>query len=439
MATKRPRADSTSVISYTSPRGPKRRQLAGSLPPSSPIPSSSSAFATPCTPASYNWRVPADSPTNPFGRIRRLTLSTTLPRPTSFSKHLPLRFQFIHPRVDGRDIDRDGVYRIVQVPLNHTLAHLRKLIHYIFDPATDAEIVEPYILRRSSRRASSTSSSSKGKQVGSAVPVGHLFEVQRKIKMGSAGQIKEAQTWVKASTIRDPYHYPGNDSEESLWLEDDAKGNDWKWEAEEDFTLSKVWPKGGDLARGVVYHHNAEIKIHITVNTKKIQGRKGVGNIPFLFQSSGSISLSNPEGTLRMGSVETLRWNRIGAFERYLKAEEEKERATRGNEVDEEDPEGELDPDISSATLPLYELSSSPFTISSNPVTPFPTEPSTRRRIDYERKRLLRLTKEGMKEAGLADEEEDELANDDQDGVKRHHIFPDKPFDWDPFADEEEV
>ncbi|KAF8552133.1 hypothetical protein OG21DRAFT_1511845 [Imleria badia] len=436
MAPKRTRDDSASALSYTPSRGPKRRQLTGSLPPSSPVPSSSSVFTTPRTP----WKVPADSPTNPFGRIRRLTQGTTLPRPTSFSKHLPLRFQFIHPRVDGREIDRDGVYRIAQVPLNYTLAHLRKLIQYIFDPATDAEIVESHSLRRSSRRTSSVPSSSKGKKVELEDPVGHLFEMERKIKMGYAGQIKTSQTWAKASTVRDPFHYPGNDSEDSLWLEDDGAGEEWKWQAEEDFTLSKVWPKGGDLARGIVYHHNAEVQIHITVNTKKIQGRKGVGNMPFVFFSNASVSLSNPDGTLRMGSIETLRWNRVGAFEKYLKAEEERERAARGDEEDpeDEDAEGELDPDISSSTLPLYELSSSPFVLSSNPVTPFPSEPSTRRRIDYERKRLLKLTKDGMKDAGLSDEEEDQLTGEN-DGKKRHHIFEDKPFDWDPFGDEAEL
>ena len=250
MPPKRTRDEPASALSYTPSRGPKRRQLTGSLPPSSPV-ASSSAVTTPRTPA-YNWKVPADSPTNPFGRIRRLTQGTTLPRPTSFSKHLPLRFQFIHPRVDGREIDRDGIYRIAQVPLNYTLAHLRKLIEYIFDPAKDAEIVEPYSLRRASRRTSNVSSSSKGKLVELGDP-GHLFEIQRKVKMGCAGQIKEAQTWAKASTVRDPYHYPGNDSEDSLWLDDDGAGEEWKWEAEEDFTLSKVWPKGGDLARGIVY------------------------------------------------------------------------------------------------------------------------------------------------------------------------------------------
>ena len=182
--------------------------------------------------------------------------------------------------------------------------------------------------------------------------------------------------------------------------------------------------------------------------------------MPFVFISNASLCLSDPDGTLRMGSIETLRWNRVGAFERYLKAEEEKERAARGNdeEDEEEDAEGELDPDMvchlsmhfrsladitlkSSSTLPLYEMSSSPFVISSNPVTPFPTEPSTRRRIDYERKRMLKLTKDGMKDAGLSDEEpeEDQLAENDDSKKPRHHIFPDKPFDWDPFRDEDEI
>lgn len=260
MPAKRPLDEPASVPSHTPARGPKRRQLNGSLPPSSPFPSSSSAFNTPRTPASC-WKVPADSPTNPFGRIRRLTQGTTLPRPTSFSKHLPLRFQLVRPRggtVDGRrqELDKDGVYRIVQVPLNYSLTHLRKVVEYVFDPATDAEIEEPTCaLRRSSRRVSSASSSTwlKGKQV-KLYPVGHLFEMQRKVKMGGPGQIKDAQIWVKASTLRDPYHYPGNESEDSLWLEgDDGDGAEWKWEAEEDFTLSKVWPKGGDLTRGIIY------------------------------------------------------------------------------------------------------------------------------------------------------------------------------------------
>lgn len=43
-----------------------------------------------------------------------------------------------------------------------------------------------------------------------------------------------------------------------------------------------------------------------------------------------------------------------------------------------------------------------------------------------------------MKEAGLMDEEADELAEEDK-SKKRHHIFEDKPYDWDPFGDEAEL
>ncbi|KAL4073590.1 hypothetical protein J3A83DRAFT_4370862 [Scleroderma citrinum] len=426
-----------SPTTQTPRRGPKRRHLCSSLPPSSPCPSSSS-LATPRTPA---WTVPADSPTNPFGRIRRLTHGTTLPPPTSYSKHLPLRFQFIHPRADGRDSKRDGVYRVVQVPLNYTLAHLRKLLIYVFDPAKDNEITVPYNLRRPLNRLSRTLSSDRGKGKELATPsdlIGHLFEVQKRVEIGQDGVIKQGHTWVKSSTTRDPYHYPGNDLQDTLFLDDES--DQWRWEAEEDVQLVKVWPKGGDLARAIIYHHDAHTQIHITVNTMKIPPRKGVGNTPFLFLAYGSLSLSNPDGTLRLGTVETTRWNRIGAYDRFLKNEADNDRAANQADDDDsdEDAEGEVDPDVSSATLPIYGLDSSPFVASdsSNPVTPFPAEPSLRRRVDYENRRILKLTKASMKDAGLSDEEDDvdELANDDVDPA-----WKEKPSDWDPFQDGDEI
>ncbi|KAG6333950.1 hypothetical protein ID866_5133 [Astraeus odoratus] len=421
------------AVVQTPRRGPKRRQLSYSLPPSSPC-APSSSFATPRTPA---WTVPADSPTNPFGRIRRFTQGTTLPPPTSFSKHLPLRLQLIHPGADGRDLRRDGVYRIVQVPLNYTLAHLRKLIAYVFEPATDEEIVVAYNLRRASNHLSlnmpSNKSKGKNKEPPSpAVPVGHLFEVQKQVELGQAGNITSGRTWAKSSTVRDPYHYPGNDPGDTLFIDDES--DEWRWVAEEDLQLTKVWPKGGNLTRAIIYHHDAHTQIHITVNTKKIPPRKGVGNKPFLFLTYGSLSLSDPESTLRLGSIDTTRWNRIGAYERFLKAEAERDNIARGLDEDlDEDAEGEIDPVLSSATLPLYELSSSPFLASesSNPVTPFPVEPSRRRRVDYERKRLVKLTKASMKDAGLSDEE-DEV--DDVDPAAEE-----KPSDWDPFSDGDEI
>ncbi|KAL4068627.1 hypothetical protein V8B97DRAFT_1918709 [Scleroderma yunnanense] len=341
----------------------------------------------------------------------------------------------------GRDSKRDGVYRVVQVPLNYTLAHLRKLLIYVFDPAKDNEITVPYNLRRPLNRLSRTLSSDRGKGKELATPsdlIGHLFEVQKRVEIGQDGVIKQGHTWVKSSTTRDPYHYPGNDLQDTLFLDDES--DQWRWEAEEDVQLVKVWPKGGDLARAIIYHHDAHTQIHITVNTMKIPPRKGVGNTPFLFLAYGSLSLSNPDGTLRLGTVETTRWNRIGAYDRFLKNEADNDRAANQADDDDsdEDAEGEVDPDVSSATLPIYGLDSSPFVASdsSNPVTPFPAEPSLRRRVDYENRRILKLTKASMKDAGLSDEEDDvdELANDDVDPA-----WKEKPSDWDPFQDGDEI
>ena len=146
------------------------------------------------------------------------------------------------------------MYRVVQVPLNYTLAHLRKLIAYVFDPAKKDEITAPYNLRRPPSRLSCTVPSTKGKGKESTAPtdlVGHLFEVQKQVKVGQDGMIEEGLTWVKSSTTRDPYHYPANDLEGTLFLDDES--DQWRWEAEEDIQLAKVWPKGGDLSRAIVY------------------------------------------------------------------------------------------------------------------------------------------------------------------------------------------
>ncbi|KIM61337.1 hypothetical protein SCLCIDRAFT_25966 [Scleroderma citrinum Foug A] len=370
------------------------------------------------------WAVPADSPTNPFGRIHRLRHDITLPPPTSFMKHLPLHFQLLHPHV----------------PLNYTLAHLQNLIAYVFDPAKKDEITALYNLRHPLSRLSCTVSLTKGKGKESTVPtdlVGHLFEVQTQVKVGQDGMIEEGLTWVKSSTTHDPYHYPANDLEGTLFLDDES--DQWRWEAEEDIQLAKVWPKGGDLFRAI--HHDAHTQIHITINMMKIPPQKGVGNRPCLFLAYGSISLSNPDGTLRLGTVETTRWNRVGADEHFLEAEAFKDHIGKGVDEDDldEDAEGELNPDLSSATLPLYKMESSPFLASDslNPVTPFPAEPLLHGRIEYQNCRLLKLMKENMKDAGLSNEEENEVDNpmdDDADSA-----LEEKPSDWDPFQDGNEI
>ncbi|KAH7909375.1 hypothetical protein BJ138DRAFT_1127723 [Hygrophoropsis aurantiaca] len=462
MSLKRPLTEDKDA--FPSPRGPKRRHiLDSSLPPSSPFATSSSLFATPRKP--YAWIVPSDSPTNPFGRIRRLTQCSTLPGRTPFSRHLALRFQLVRPDRDatanGRNVNRDGVYRIMQVPLSYTLGHLRKLLAYSFHPSAEEGVIVPYNFRRSSTRLSGRISDvlktpsvdayspDKGKEKESSIPrePGHLFEVHRRVVMHpkgrNIGEIKEAKTWIKSSRTRDPFHYPVNTShlsEDTLW-EDNEEGQDWRWEAEEDFTLGQAWPNGVDASRAITYHHNSSTQIHITINTKKVQKRKGVGNKPFTFQAYGSVDLDAPDDTLRLGMIDTLRWNKIGGFERFLKAEAEKERVSRQDDEEgtEEDAEGDFDPDMSSATLPM--LFSSPGSFGA--ITPFPTEPMHRRRVHYEHSRILKLTrknmKDAMKDAGLSDEEEVKEPEVDELDDDQYDASSEQPSDWDPFREEGDV
>ena len=84
-------------------------------------------------------------------------------------------------------------------------------------------------------------------------------------------------------------------------------------------------------------------------------------------------------------------------------------------------------------------MESSPFLASdsSNPVTPFPAELSLCRRVEYQNRRLLKLTKASMKDAGLSDEEENEAdkpADSDSDPA-----LEERSSDWDPFHDGDEI
>jgi len=174
--------------------------------------------------------VPSDSPSNPFGRTR--TLSLTLPPRTGFGKHLPLRFQFFRPNCPWKR-DKEGICRIVQVPLTYNFTHLKYLIFYLF-----------------------------GGQHG--IPdqddseFGHLFQIRKNVEIFSPsyrpGTIKSSEPWIRLSSARDPYRYK-KEWDYALHLDekDDEEGQDVsfnikeeddgvKWEAEEDFTLAHIWP-----------------------------------------------------------------------------------------------------------------------------------------------------------------------------------------------------
>jgi hypothetical protein len=119
-----------------------------------------------------------------------------------------------------------------------------------------------YNFRRAARHSSISlrprhpaPSASKGKEpaLDFDPEPGHLFEVQKCVVMSRPGEIQSGKTWVKASTARDPYHYPGNGAEGSLLDAEDGEDESWQWEAEEDFKLSQLWSPGGDLEKGIVY------------------------------------------------------------------------------------------------------------------------------------------------------------------------------------------
>ncbi|KAF8345392.1 hypothetical protein F5887DRAFT_1158904 [Amanita rubescens] len=238
--------------------------------PETPSKRRCNALSAPALPAR-----PSDSPSNPFGRKRVRTLVRSLPPPTSFSKHLPLRFQLV--RTD-RPYSRlyNDVHRIVQIPTNYTIMHLRCLIALLF--------------------GGSRSSLLQGED--------HSFEVKRKIQLYSTvykpGQVKSGQTWAKLSSAKDPCRYR---PESSLAKEEGASGvgkgdggeeesGEWKWHAEEDFTLERAWPKGRELYRAIVYHHNRTTQVHITVNTSPLPKRKGESNVPYVFSGQGIVNLS---------------------------------------------------------------------------------------------------------------------------------------------------
>ncbi|KAG6895771.1 hypothetical protein C0992_012687 [Termitomyces sp. T32_za158] len=269
-------------INYNDDEPPVKRRLA-SVPqtPCSQRLSFPVATQTPFTGTPYPSR-PLDSPTNPLGRKRMQDLTHTLPPPTSFGKHLPLRFQFVRPGVSPR---MGGIYRVVQVPLSYTFVHLRCLIAFLYGGGFSEE--------RKDR---------------------HLFEVKKKMMMHAItykpGQIKQGFTAVKLSTARDPCRYKLEGDENTLdddfiqaedkaapsqVVSDSEESGDeeptWQWELEEEYTLGHVWPKGIDLGAGIIYHHDEDTAVHITINTTSLPRRHGHSNVPYVFSARGRVRI----------------------------------------------------------------------------------------------------------------------------------------------------
>jgi len=70
------------------------------------------------------------------------------------------------------------------------------------------------------------------------------------------GQVKSGKTFVKLSSLRDPYYSAKSimdlveNAESNVGgIGDDEGDDDWRWEAEEDFTVGHVWESGPTYGR----------------------------------------------------------------------------------------------------------------------------------------------------------------------------------------------
>lgn len=111
------------------------------------------------------------------------------------------------------------------------------------------------------------------------------------------------------------------------------------------------------------------MQIHITINTSKIPGRKGVSNFPFVFSGFGTIpkfsspgpnseddSEDHPDG--KISRIEESKYNSQGVFARFLRREGERERALRNEESKYGPPRksivADVFDDLSVSSLPIF-------------------------------------------------------------------------------------
>ncbi|KAI0766292.1 hypothetical protein BC629DRAFT_1539185 [Irpex lacteus] len=288
---KRPR-DSYDTPESSSP------PLAGPASPSPPrsaphlhplLDSSPYALRTP-------YSAPTDSPSNPFG-LKRSLYALDLPKVSSFSRHTPIRMQVV---IDGDTArrTRGGVHRVVQIPNNYTFRHLHKLILFLF--ASDIDTPSS----KGKARATSTSTSTTW--------AGHYFQVLKDVSLYPESKLPgvmkpDGTTYAKLSSVRDrklfrdlcdpsPFNATTEDASLPAMLEDedtnangDGERGEWTWEAEDDFTIGHVWPRGPEIDRGIIYHHSPTLRLHITINTLPIPPRRGSSNSPFVFAAQGSV------------------------------------------------------------------------------------------------------------------------------------------------------
>lgn len=287
---KRPRTLYDTPCSSTPPQPPSKRVHTEFT--ESPLAGySRSTYSTPFSHYSPRtpFSVPSDSPTNPFG-LKRSLIALGLPPRTSFSKHITLRFQLVDshappPTARTRRAEKGGIFRVVQVPTNYTFRHLHKLVLFLFASDIDRRHDPPPVAPAKTRCRNASARSSASTKVSSKAVFppfnhdlshrspekrdGHSFEALKRISIHNEstkpGVIKEGgMLWAKLSAVRERRLFrdlfetfssmaPQGGSGDLEEPEDEEDLQTWSWEAEDDFTIAHVWPKGPTLDRGIIY------------------------------------------------------------------------------------------------------------------------------------------------------------------------------------------
>ncbi|KAL0958053.1 hypothetical protein HGRIS_000230 [Hohenbuehelia grisea] len=310
------------------------------------LPSSSFDSSASRTPSSFASLTPMDTPSNPLGLRHRQSMLWSLPDQSSFSDHIPLRFQLVQcvpprsgkgkgkmartPATSSQNVpkpgekitinpaitirhDREGVNRIVQVPRNYTFLHVRRLIMFLFG-GIGGESIEIECGDEQDIDVPRT----RPKARDDNEP--YVFEVFRNIDMyapkARPGEIREGELWTRLSNAQEARKVEesqSGDTEEEINdffrgstalrkvlasassqapSTSDADIEECSWKSEDELDLFSIWPKGCNYhSRGIVYRHNASTQIHISVPHDPPARQKCMDNLPRVFSARGLVRL----------------------------------------------------------------------------------------------------------------------------------------------------
>ena len=226
---KRPRGVFDSPSSSSPPSTKRFQSGSSSYASSSTFSSPLKGFATPS-----GHSIPSDSPSNPFSLKTAHIL--ILPIALRTSKHLELRFQFVHtepatsrrvPKTVSYRSLQNHTHRVVLVPPNYSFKLLYKLVLFLFDLDASPE---------------------------------HVFEVQEDVEMyptsvNKPGYVKKGKTKVKLSRNFDDQLKAAKvkgkgKAKVKAPLSKDGVG----WEGEDDYHLGRVWPQGTEESKKAILY-----------------------------------------------------------------------------------------------------------------------------------------------------------------------------------------